>query len=68
MTSQNPSGASGFAVEIKTAVSTHAAIECAGTLKGWLGRPGEGALFDGKVGQPQNDLIHSMQWEGGAST
>jgi hypothetical protein len=48
MTRLRPSRTGGFAVEIKTTVSTHAAVACAGALEGWLGGPGEGSLFIGK--------------------
>jgi hypothetical protein len=47
MTRLRPSRTRGFAVEIKTTVSPHAAIACAGALEGWLGGPGEGSLFIG---------------------
>ena len=48
MTRLRPSGTRGFAVEVKTTVSTHAAVACAGAFEGRLGRPGEGSLFIGK--------------------
>ena len=48
MTGLRPSGTRGFVVKVKTAVSTHAAVACAGALEGRLGRPGEGSLLVGK--------------------
>jgi hypothetical protein len=57
MTGLDPSGTSGLAVKVKTAVSTCAAVVCADTFEGGLWRPGKGALFDVKVRKLRDDLI-----------
>ena len=49
-------------VEVKTTVSAHTAVVGASGFKGRLGRPGEGALVDGKMRQLVNDFVNSNQW------
>jgi hypothetical protein len=61
MTGLNPSRASGFPMEVKTAVPTHAAVMRTGTFEGRLGRPGERALCNGKEGEPGDDLVDSKR-------
>ena len=61
MAGLNPSRAGSFPIEVKTATPTHAAVVCAGAGEGRLGRPCEGALFDGKDGTCSDDLIDSEQ-------
>jgi hypothetical protein len=66
MTGLNPSSKGGFAIEVKTAGPTHAAVMRAGTFEGRLGRPCEGALFHGKEGEGGDDLIDSARAGGKA--
>lgn len=57
-----PAGTGGLAVEVKTTVSTHAAVVRAGALEGRLGRPGEGTLGVGEVRQVVDDVVNSKDW------
>jgi hypothetical protein len=61
VTGLNPSRTGGFPVELQTAAPTHAAVARTSTFKGWLRRPGEGALLIGKDGTCGNDVIHSEE-------
>ena len=61
MTGLNPSRTGGFPIEVKTAAPTHTAVIRTGTFEGWLRRPCERALFNGKNGEPGDDLVHSVQ-------
>ena len=58
MAGLNPSRAGSFPIEVKTAAPTHAAVICASAGEGRLGRPCEGALFNGKEGEPGDDLVN----------
>jgi hypothetical protein len=58
MTGLNPSRTGGFPVELKTAAPAHAAVARTSTFKGWLRRPGEGALLIGKDGTGGNDVVY----------
>jgi hypothetical protein len=57
-----PAGTGGFAVEVKTTVSTHTAVVRAGALEGRLRRPGEGTLGVGEVRQVADDVVNSKDW------
>jgi hypothetical protein len=59
MTGLNPSRAGGFPVELEAAATTDAAVTRTGTFEGRLGRPGEGALFIRKEGEPGDDVVNS---------
>ncbi len=61
MTGLNPSRTGGFPIEVKTAAPTHTAVTRTGTFEGRLGRPCEGALFNGKEGEPGDDLVNRVQ-------
>ncbi|MGA3223491.1 MAG: hypothetical protein ABSC65_06995 [Acidobacteriaceae bacterium] len=57
-----PTGTGGFAVEVKTTVSTHTAVVRTGALEGRLRRPGEGTLGVGEVRQVVDDVVDSKEW------
>jgi hypothetical protein len=61
MTGLNPSRTGGFPIEVKTAAPTHTAVIRTGTFEGWLRRPCERALFNGKEGKPGDDLVNSEE-------
>lgn len=61
MTGLKPSRMSCLPVEVKAAVSAHAAVMCAGANEGRLRGPCEGTLFDGKDGKLGNDLVNREQ-------
>jgi hypothetical protein len=58
MTGLDPSRTGGFPIEVETAASAHAAVTRPGTFERRLGRPCEGALFNGKEGEPGDDLVN----------
>lgn len=57
MAGLDPLRVGGFAMEVKTATPSRAAVTCPGAGEGRLGRPGKGALMVGKDGRGGEDLV-----------
>jgi hypothetical protein len=57
MTGLKPSGVGRLAIEVESAVPTHAAVVGAGAREGWLRGPGERALLGGKERKLQDDFV-----------